>query len=135
MDPSLFIVNIIDYAYGAATFAILIPMKLKKVVIVTHWTEDFLDTLDARTRERFDTVIQALKQDGLLTYPSARKLQGYDNLFEIRIRSPWDGQVRVFYAYADCNAIYTLNGFIKKTQETPLKELRLAKTIMKEIGL
>ena len=43
--------------------------------------------------------------------------------------------MRVFYAYADSNAIYTLNGFIKKTQETPLKELRLAKAIMKEFGL
>lgn len=110
-------------------------MRLKKAVIYTHWTEDFLDTLDKRTRKRFEVIVDRLMQDGLLTYPDARKMQGHDNLFEIRVRSSWDGQVRVFYAYADSNAIYMLNGFIKKTQETPLKELRLARAIMKEIGL
>ena len=110
-------------------------MRPKKSVVFTRWTEAFLDTLDKRSRERVLRVISRLESDGLLAYPDARKMQGIDNLVEIRVRSPWDGQVRVFYAYADSNAIYTLNGFIKKTQETPLKELRLAKAIMKEIGL
>ena len=62
-------------------------------------------------------------------------MQGHDNLFEIRVRSQQDGQVRVFYAYATGSAIYTLNGFVKKTQETPLRELKRARAIMKELGL
>ena len=54
--------------------------------------------------------------------------------FEIRVKVARN-QYREFYCYAVGNIIYVLNGFVKKTQKTPLAEIRKAKAIMKGLGL
>ncbi len=74
-----------------------------------------------------------MSQEGRLPAPYAEKVEGRDNLFEIRVK---DGeQIRVFYAYAKGDDVWLLSGFIKKTQKTPPAEIRKALRIRKELGL
>ena len=53
-------------------------------------------------------------------------------LFEIRARGP-EGIGRAFFCCIKGKRIVILHGFVKKTQATPIKELRLAKQRMKEV--
>lgn len=53
-------------------------------------------------------------------------------LFEIRARGP-EGIGRAFFCCMKGQRIVILHGFIKKSQATPTKELRLAKQRMKEV--
>jgi len=53
-------------------------------------------------------------------------------LFELRPRGR-EGIGRAIYCYFDNNRIVILHAFIKKTQETPEKELSIARKRMKEI--
>jgi hypothetical protein len=55
-----------------------------------------------------------------------------EGLFEIRARGP-EGIGRAFYCCMKGKRIIILHGFVKKTQATPTKELRLAKQRMKEV--
>jgi phage-related protein len=55
-----------------------------------------------------------------------------DGLFELRPRSS-EGIARVFYCYMIPRHIVVLHAFVKKTQETPKRELKIARKKMKEI--
>lgn len=55
-----------------------------------------------------------------------------DKLFEIRA-SGKEGIARIFYCTVKQEKIWILHSFIKKTQETPPKELKLARKRLKEV--
>jgi phage-related protein len=55
-----------------------------------------------------------------------------DGLFELRPRSS-EGVGRVFYCFMINQRIVILHAFIKKTRETPKRELKLARKRMKEV--
>lgn len=55
-----------------------------------------------------------------------------DGLFELRLKGK-EGIARVFYCTLIGSKICMLHSFIKKTEQTPLRELRLAKKRMKEV--
>jgi len=64
--------------------------------------------------------------------PYVKHVEGYNKLFEIRVKGK-DGIAMVFYFTADMQKIVLLHGFIKKTQETPQKEIDIAVKRMEEI--
>ncbi len=53
-------------------------------------------------------------------------------LFEVRARGN-DGIGRVFFCCLKERRVIFLHGFIKKTQNTPLKEIRMARQRMQEV--
>ncbi len=55
-----------------------------------------------------------------------------DGLFELRIKGK-EGIARVFYCTLVGQRIVMLHGFIKKSEKTPLKELKLAKYRLAEV--
>jgi phage-related protein len=76
-------------------------------------------------------IVELLQEHGVdLGMPHARAFgQG---LFELRPRGR-EGIGRVFYCTAVGNTIVVLHGFVKKTQETPRKELDIARKRAKEV--
>ena len=55
-----------------------------------------------------------------------------DGLYEIRARG-LEGIGRAFFCCMKGRRVVILHGFVKKTQATPIKELRLAKQRIKEV--
>jgi phage-related protein len=55
-----------------------------------------------------------------------------DGLFELRLKAT-EGIARLFYCTTVGKKIVMLHQFIKKTDKTPLKELAIARRMMKEI--
>ena len=79
----------------------------------------------------FLRLAQLMEKNGAdLRLPHARAMgQG---LFELRCRGP-EGIGRAFYCTMVGQQIVILHAFIKKTQETPDKELRTARKRLKEV--
>jgi phage-related protein len=76
-------------------------------------------------------IIELLMEFGPnLRMPHSRSMG--DGLFELRPRSS-EGIVRVFYCFMMSHRILILHAFIKKTQETPKRELKLVRKRMKEV--
>ena len=55
-----------------------------------------------------------------------------NGLFELRLKSA-EGIARVFYCTLIGKRIVMLHSFVKQSQKTPMRELRIAETRMKEI--
>ena len=55
------------------------------------------------------------------------------DLYAIRIRK--GGNARFFYCYDDGTAVWILNGYEKKSERIPLRELQQAKRLKRKYGL
>ncbi len=76
-------------------------------------------------------IVELLMEFGPhLRMPHSRAMG--DGLFELRPRSS-EGIGRVFYCFMINQRIVILHAFIKKTRETPKRELKLARKRMKEV--
>lgn len=77
-------------------------------------------------------LTDAMTQFGAnLRMPHSRAMGG--GLFELRPKSA-EGIGRVFYCTQVGRRIVVLHSFVKKTQETPDSELRIAKKRLKEVN-
>jgi len=65
-----------------------------------------------------------------LRMPHSRALS--DGLFELRVKGR-EGIGRQFYCFLSGQRIIILHSFVKKTQETPRRELKVALKHMKEV--
>ena len=76
-------------------------------------------------------IVELLMEFGpQLRMPHSRPLGS--GLFELRPRSA-EGIGRVFYCFMEQRRIVILHAFVKKTEETPERELKLARKRMKEV--
>lgn len=107
---------------------------MKKAVVFTKYAIEYLNAIPLDARRKIVAIAKILEEEGRLVAPYGEKVEGQKGLFEIRAKDA-DGQYRVFYVYADGEDIYLLNGFTKKTQKTPLAEIKKALKIKKEMGL
>ncbi|MCR5833438.1 MAG: type II toxin-antitoxin system RelE/ParE family toxin [Selenomonadaceae bacterium] len=87
--------------------------------------EDFLNELDVKTRAKMISLMEILQEKGTsLREPYTKHLD--DGIFELRCSSSVNVSRALFFFYIG-NKIIITNGFIKKTQKTPRKEIQLAK--------
>lgn len=86
--------------------------------------KDFIDSLFPKQQVKILRIFQYIEEYGLeAVIPHIRKLSG-TKLWEIRILGK--DNIRVVYIGIMKNNILVLNGFIKKSQKTPRKEVDLA---------
>ena len=85
---------------------------------------EFLESLPDRDSARMTYVIDLLEDYGTsLGMPQARPIQG-SSLWELRTRG--STHHRVFYVAVKGRTMLLLHGFSKKTQKTPVREIRTA---------
>lgn len=86
---------------------------------------EFIDGLDPKMRAKVFGRLLLLEEYGeRLPMPFARHLE--DGIFELR--TPQDSNItRLLYFFFVGNRAIVTNGFVKKTQRTPRKEIERAK--------
>lgn len=85
---------------------------------------DFLDNLPLSTLAKVRHVMRLLQEFGpQLRQPYSKKLTGCSKLFELRTSG--NSPVRLLYTISGRTFII-LNGFVKKTNKTPSKEIKTA---------
>jgi phage-related protein len=93
--------------------------------------QSWISKLPINIRAAYAKLTELLTEFGMdLRLPYSRAMG--DGLFELRPRGK-EGIARVFYCTLVGRRIVVLHGFIKKTQETPRKELEIAIRRMKEV--
>ncbi len=84
----------------------------------------FLLSLDLKMRVKIIGAIRLLEERGHLIHePNSKKLD--DHIFELRVKQGSD-IVRVLYFYAKGNEACLTNGFVKKQDKTPYREIEKA---------
>lgn len=91
----------------------------------TSPVEEFLDSLDLKTRARFCWSMEQLRLRNVQAQePLVRHLEG--ELWELREESRTN-IYRIIYFFFTGRRIVFLHGFQKKTQKTPRQELEVAR--------
>lgn len=94
-----------------------------------HPVKIFIEEQDYATQAKITRSIRLLIDHGpFLKPPYIKKLQ--DKLYELRITGKI--AIRIFYSPKN-NAYYLLHAFKKKTQKTPVQDLKVALDRMKEL--
>jgi phage-related protein len=100
---------------------------IKMNIIINESVKDFVRNLEKPTISKFSKMVDLLNGFGSsLTMPCSRKIS--NQLFELRIRG--QQEVRIFYTFHD-NQVVLFHGFVKKTQNTPLREIETAQAKLK----
>ena len=88
-------------------------------------------TLPSKLLAKYYALVDRMIELGPNLGEPHTKVMG-NNLFELRIKAQ-EGIARVFYCTMINKEIWMLHSFIKKTQKTPLKELKIAHIRLKDI--
>ena len=100
-----------------------------KIIFFDNSIEKFILKLEKETIAKILKTIDLLEKFGSrLELPHSRKVD--KNLFELRIYG--HQKIRIFYTFSN-KAIVLLHIFLKKTSQTPKKELKTANLKMKRL--
>ncbi len=105
--------------------------KVREILFYKNYFEDFFEKLDEKTQNKVDEVLFMLTVLERIPVKFFKNIEGVKGLYEVRIEYR-SNIYRIFSCFDNGNLIILFNGFQKKTQKTPSKELDKAKNIMKE---
>jgi len=100
---------------------------MKKQFVLIPPAQDELAELPQELQDELLGFVKVLEKNGTLAPPQGDTVDKEKRIFEIRGHD--DGQqARILYYYWNGgDLIYGLVAFVKKTRETPLKEINLAR--------
>lgn len=104
---------------------------VREIIYFKGYYEDFFDSLDEKTKEKVDEILYFISIIERIPTKYLKKIVGTKGLFEIRVEYR-SNIYRIFCCFDDSNLVVLFNGFQKKTEKTPKKEIEKALKIMKE---
>ena len=104
-------------------------MKVREVIAYKSYFEDFLVEQPKKVQDKIFKIIEAIETLERVPANYLKFIEGTAGLFEARIqlgRNIW----RVFCFFDEGKLVILLNGFQKKTQKVPKKEIEKALRLM-----
>lgn len=87
--------------------------------------EEFLNSLDSKQAQKVAWVLQLVEELEIVPTQYFKKLAGSDDIWEVRVQA--GGNIFRILGFLDGAELVVLNhAFQKKTQKTPIKEIRIA---------
>lgn len=105
--------------------------KIREIVFYKNYFDDFFETLTEKVKDKIDEVLFMTTILERIPTKFFKSVIGIKGLFEIRIE--YESNIyRIFCCFDKGNLVVLFNGFQKKKQKTPEKELSKAEIIMTE---
>ena len=93
----------------------------RKILVYKDYFLSFYRSLDAGAQRKMDYVLDVLKVQERVSERFVKYIR--DGVYEIR--ASHDGNIyRAFFIFDEGNIVLLLNGFQKKSQKTPSKEIK-----------
>ena len=105
--------------------------KIREIIAYKNYFEDFLLSQPLKVQNKIFKILEAIETLERIPTTYLKLLVGTKGLCEARIQLGTDIW-RVFCFFDQGKLVILLNGFQKKTQRTPPKEIRRAKQLMNE---
>lgn len=106
-------------------------MKVREVIAFKDYFEKFLLKQPRKVQNKIYKIIEAIETLERVPSNYLKHITGTKGLYEARVRlgsNIW----RVFCFFDNDKLVIMMNGFQKKTQKTPQKEIKKALKIMNE---
>jgi len=96
----------------------------------SHFTDFYLGQT-MQVQEKIEYVLRIIRQVERVSKKFLSPFQGTDGIYEIRVEYG-SNIYRIFCCFDEGNIVILFNGFQKKTQKTPLKEIEKAIRLKRE---
>ncbi len=109
----------------------MVVNKIRQVIAYKNYFEDFLKKQNRKVQDKIYKILEAIETLEYVPERYLKHLKGTDGLYEARIQlgsNIW----RVFCFFDKGKLVILLNGFQKKTQKTPKKEIDKAIKLKKQ---
>jgi phage-related protein len=86
--------------------------------------EDFLDSLPSKAAQKIAWILRLIEELEIVPTSYLKKLADTDGLWECRVKL--GSNIYRIFAFFLANDVWLTNGFIKKSQKTPAREIERA---------
>ena len=105
--------------------------KNRQLIYFRDYFWDFFNRQTEKTKDKIDYVLFLVTVAEKIPGKFFERITGYNGLFAIRIE--FESNIyRIFCCFDKGDLVVLFNGFQKKTQKTPKKEIEKAMRIMEE---
>ena len=106
-------------------------MANREIKFYKHYFNEFFVAQSDKVRRKIAQTLVWLQTIDRLPVSILKHIEGVSGLYEIRIE--YSGNIyRVFCCFDEGSLVILFNGFQKKTQKTPTKEIDKAERLMNE---
>ena len=103
----------------------------RQIIFHKHYFVDFYLEQTGKVQEKIEYVFKIIRTAQNVPKKFLNHMTGNDGLYEIRIE--FESNVyRIFCCFDKGNLVILINGFQKKSQKTPKKEIELALKLKEE---
>ena len=95
---------------------------LREIIVFGEYFLNFLNKLDSKTKEKITYVLDIVKYTPMIPEKFLKHIEGTEGLYEIRIKAG-SNIYRIFCCFDKGSLVVLFNGFQKKDQKTPKKEI------------
>ena len=95
---------------------------------------DFYERQTDKVKDKIDYVLELVKHEERVPKRFLKFLSGTDGLYELKISTMFKN-IRIFCFFDEGRLVVLTNCFVKKTQKTPKKHLKLAIKLKQEYFL
>ncbi|SFB68826.1 Phage derived protein Gp49-like [Kaistella jeonii] len=108
--------------------------KIRNIFIYKNYFSDFLEKQRQKVRDKILWTIKLIETIDQIPAEYFKHLEGTNGLYEIRVQNGSD-IFRIFCFFDEGKLVILINGFQKKTQKTPKKEIEKALKIKDQYHL
>ena len=106
-------------------------MKVREVITYKDYFDDFFSSQPQKVRDKIIKILDIIEQVERIPATYLKYIEGTNGLFEVRVQLG-SNIFRVFCFFDGNKFVILLTGFQKKTQKTPLMEIKRAVRLMNE---
>ncbi len=102
--------------------------RYRRIFYYKDYYISFFTTLDDEVKEKFNWTLQLISSIERVPTKFLKYIKNSSGIYEVRVEFR-SNIYRVFCFFDEGNLIILMNGFKKKTNKTPIKEIKLAEKI------
>jgi phage-related protein len=103
----------------------------RKIIIYKQYFTDFYKAQNEKVREKIGYALDLVRFERQVPKKFFKYLENTDGIYEVRVLTTFKS-IRILCFFDDGNLVVLANCFVKKTQKTPRKEIKLAEKLKKE---
>ena len=104
---------------------------VRKVIAYKEYFTDFYKAQEEKVQEKIEYVLDLVRFERQVPKKFFKHLENTDGIYEVRVITTFKS-IRILCFFDDGNLVVLANCFVKKTQKTPRKEIKLTEKLKRE---
>lgn len=103
---------------------------VRKLIVYKEYFADFYKAQEEKVQEKIGYVLDLVRFERQVPKKFFKVLENTNGIYEVRVITTFKS-IRILCFFDDGNLVILANCFVKKSQKTPRKEIKLAEKLKK----